>query len=153
MPGPVIFGLHPALFKEGLPQIGERIRHQFRLLVFRSQQNKVGEAFGHSGRQLGEVGAFALHVLLHKLVDVAVQAIAHMVSVVTDPVSSISLARRSKSNGNQFGRPPKAAWTWAITDFGVLRTAVWGKRDDGLLFSTEFKLHVPDGTYSYPTPR
>ena len=45
------------------------------------------------------------------------------ISVVTDPVSSISLGPAIKINDNQFGRPPKAAWTWAIADFGVLRTA------------------------------
>ena len=41
------------------------------------KQNKVSEAFNYHGCDLGQVGTAALHALVHELIELAVQALAH----------------------------------------------------------------------------
>jgi hypothetical protein len=44
-----------------------------------SEQDQVGEALGHQGRHLDEVGIAALKALLNELIDVTVQTVGHLV--------------------------------------------------------------------------
>ena len=67
----------PSLFQIGLPQIREHVGHQLGLVGGRREQNQIGEAFGQSGRKIGQVRVLALELFLNQVVDVAVQAIGH----------------------------------------------------------------------------
>src|SRR4051812_9051138 len=70
-----------ALLQEHLPETRERIRHEVGLLVFRREENEIGQAVDYHGSDFPDIGIAALEALLHELVDVAVQAIGHRAPV------------------------------------------------------------------------
>src|SRR3954452_25430007 len=67
-----------ALLQEDLPETREHIRHEVWSLVFRREQDEVGEALNQHGGYLPQVGVAALQALLHELIDVTMQALGHL---------------------------------------------------------------------------
>src|SRR5581483_615786 len=64
----------------GVAEMADRLRHQYRPLVLRSEHDQFGQAFGHPGDHIAEIDALlTFDALTHQFVDVAVQAITHTV--------------------------------------------------------------------------
>ena len=83
-----------ALFQERVAEIGQCIRHELRLIGLRGEQDQVGEALDDAGRKVCKIGVGALEMLLHEIVDVAVQAIGHVSSLAMRRVRHASANRR-----------------------------------------------------------
>src|SRR5215211_3764186 len=74
-------GLQRAAFlQEHVSEMGQRVGHDFGLLVLGRKQDQFGEGFDDHRGQLGEVGIAALDAFAYELVDVAMQAVGHFTS-------------------------------------------------------------------------
>src|SRR3954469_11434280 len=69
-----------ALFQQGLPEVGNHIRDQLRLLVLWCEQHEIDEALNHHRCQVTQGSAPAFDAVLDKLIDLAVQAVGHHAS-------------------------------------------------------------------------
>src|SRR5215216_113479 len=74
-------GLQRAAFlQEHVSEMGQRVGHDFGLLVLGRKQDQFGEGFDDHRGQLGEIGIAALDAFAYELVDVAMQAVGHFTS-------------------------------------------------------------------------
>jgi hypothetical protein len=67
------------------------MRHQVGPVTFGREQNKVGEALDHHGCHLEEVCVAALKALLHELIDLTVQTVGPLISLLgsgSDPAGA-----------------------------------------------------------------
>jgi hypothetical protein len=70
-----------ALLQEHLAKMCNCMCQETRLFRFRHHENQVGKAFGYPSCNVGDIGLFILiEMLLHDLVDIAVEAFGHILN-------------------------------------------------------------------------
>src|SRR5215472_997192 len=97
------------VLQHGLAEVPDRLRHQGRPLVLRSEHDGLGQALGNPGDHVAEVDVvLALDALAHQFVNVAVQAIAHPNTprfCRVGTARSLSSGRASRGPVGAFARP------------------------------------------------
>src|SRR4051794_31515753 len=75
------------------------MREQGGAILLGREQHEVGEALGHHGRDLNQIIASALDVLLDEFVDGAVQAVGHRALCNLEPYVAATRTRTNEERG------------------------------------------------------
>src|SRR3954465_6709514 len=86
------------------------MRQEAAAILLGREQNQIGHALRHHGRDLDQIVGPALDVLSHEVVDVAVQAIGHRVLPSLSVGSPPPISRANEQRGSRM-RKARRGWT------------------------------------------
>src|SRR5579863_9422918 len=102
------------LLDDHLPEVTDRFRHQGGPLLLRSEHDRFSEALRYPGYHVGQIHALlALDALTHQFVNVAVQAITHLITP--------SLAGGAAPTGETHALRLRRMSAWATAVFAPIR--------------------------------